>query len=132
MTFGEDHAYIAACTNGACAVVAFWINPTRGVHCPYCEEIGVTNVRVAITSAGRPEQASTGEDPVGRSGQREIESGSGVLHEGVGGRERVRDHDGQEKGQPGLAEGVCQLGCGVGEPCVYSFYGGRPDCRLVE
>ena len=132
MAFGENDDYIAACLNGDCPIVTFWIGRIDGVNCPWCAEIGSTNVGTTITSAGSPEQARAGEDPVGRSGQREITSGSGVLHEGVGGRERVRDHDGQEKGQPGLAEGVCQLGCGVGEPCVYSFYGGRTDCRLVE
>src|SRR4029079_6543108 len=68
MAFGEDHNYIAACLNGACSVVSFWINPTRGVYCPCCEEIGVTNVRIAITPAGSPEQARAGEDPLGRSG----------------------------------------------------------------
>src|SRR4029079_5740347 len=98
MAFGENDDYIAACLNGDCPIVTFWIGRIDGVNCPWCAEIGSTNVGTTITSAGRPEQAVTGEDPQGRSGQREVTSGSGILHEGVSGRERLRDHDGQEKG----------------------------------
>ena len=93
-----DPSFITLCPEGACDVVMFWDNRTTDGRCPCCGGIGEDVGRIETAPEGRPVEIEVREHPVGRSGQREVDGGSRVLHDNVGRLERARDHDSQEEG----------------------------------
>lgn len=102
-------SFVFFCPEGGCDVTIYWGNRTTQGACPCCGTMGDDIAFIETTPKGGSTETAERIDSVGWSGIGEIESRLRVLHEAVGRLERLRDHDGEEEGQPGLEPGILQI-----------------------